>query len=69
MFEAFAMSAVAVTAGASLTFLCAILLPDTLAKKSAEHGRYAALGTAPGRPASTRARGERRVRRHRHALP
>jgi len=69
MFEAFAMSVVAVTAGASLTFLCAILMPDALVKKSAEGGPFTGLGTTPARQRVERARRSRRVRRAGHALP
>jgi hypothetical protein len=71
MFEALAMSIVAVAAGASLTFLCAILLPEDYAKKNADSGRFSGLGAAPV-PVHTRAaraRRERRVRRGGHALP
>lgn len=63
------MSIVAVTAGASLTFLCAILMPDALVKKSAEGGPFADLGTASAHQRTARARRARRVRRAGHALP
>lgn len=68
MFEAFAMSVVAVTAGASLTFLCAILMPDAFIKKSAEGGRYTGLGVTPMHQRAARTRSARRVRRAGHSL-
>ncbi|MCG5071912.1 hypothetical protein L5014_00825 [Paraburkholderia sp. RG36] len=63
MFEACAMSVVAVTAGASLTFLCAILMPDAFVKKSVEGGMFAGLGATPMPQRVARARHPRRVRR------
>ncbi|CAB3800865.1 hypothetical protein LMG28688_05264 [Paraburkholderia caffeinitolerans] len=69
MFEAFAMSIIAVTAGASLTFLCALLMPDAFAQKSAANGPFAGLGDAPARQRVARTRHSRRVRRAGHALP
>lgn len=69
MFEAFAMSIVAVTAGASLTFLCALLMPDGFAQQSAENGPFAGLGDTPARQRAARIRRSRRVRRAGHALP
>lgn len=63
------MSVVAVAAGASLTFLCAILMPDTLMKKSTEGGPFTDLGATPARLRVARTRRARRVRRAGHALP
>ncbi len=68
MFEAFAMSIVAVTAGASLTFLCALLMPDAFALKSAANGPFAGLGETPAHQRVARIRRSRRVRRDGHAL-
>ncbi|MEM5313281.1 hypothetical protein [Paraburkholderia sp. JHI869] len=44
MFESISMSVVAVFAGACLTFLIAILLPEPVVAKGAEGGLYAGLG-------------------------
>lgn len=44
MFESFAMSVVAVSAGACLTFVIAILLPEPVAAKGGRGGLYAGLG-------------------------
>ncbi|MFX1766666.1 hypothetical protein PWP93_29620 [Paraburkholderia sp. A1RI-2L] len=68
MFEAFTMSIVTVTAGASLTFLCALLMPETFAQKSAANGPFAGLGDAPTRQRGARSRRSRRIRRAGHAL-
>ena len=46
MFESIAMSVVAVTAGACLTFIIAILLPEPVAAKGGRGGLYAGLGGA-----------------------
>jgi hypothetical protein len=46
MFESIAMSVVAVFAGACLTFLMAILLPEPVAAKGGLGGLYAGLGNA-----------------------
>jgi hypothetical protein len=44
MFESISMSVVAVFAGACLTFLIAILLPEPVVTKGAQGGLYAGLG-------------------------
>ena len=44
MFESIALSVVAVGAGACLTFLVAILLPEPVAAKAGRGGLYAGLG-------------------------
>lgn len=44
MFESISMSVVAVCAGACLTFLIAILLPEPVVTKGAQGGLYAGLG-------------------------
>jgi hypothetical protein len=44
MFESIAMSVVAVTAGACLTFIIATLLPEPIAAKGGRGGLYAGLG-------------------------
>jgi hypothetical protein len=46
MFESIAMSVVAVTAGACLTFIIATLLPEPIAAKGGRGGLYAGLGDA-----------------------
>ncbi|QGZ65963.1 hypothetical protein [Paraburkholderia acidisoli] len=55
MFESFTMSVLAVCAGACLTFLTAILLPEPVAAKGARGGLYAGLGEENDAPL-TRAR-------------
>jgi hypothetical protein len=46
MFESISMSVIAVTAGACLTFIIAILLPEPVAAKGSRGGLYAGLGDA-----------------------
>jgi hypothetical protein len=49
MFESIAMSVVVVSAGACLTFIIAILLPEPVAAKGGHGGLYAGLGDADER--------------------